>query len=107
MSKVSVLNIYAKIFLKLPETIDYVSFFLILTIWLMYSLSFLLLGEIGLKLPKDPLCSLVSYYICVLSKQWGVFGAFFAEKNASSCEENGSEENNKSETKQHTCEGSV
>lgn len=49
MSKVSVLNIYAKIFLKLPETIDYVSFFfLILAIWLMYSLSFLILGEIGL-----------------------------------------------------------
>lgn len=70
MSKVSVLNIYAKIFLKLPETIDYVSFFfLILAIWLMYSLSFLRLGEIGLKLPKDPLYSLVSYYICVLSKQ--------------------------------------
>lgn len=81
MSKVSVLNIYAKIFLKLPETIDYVSFvFLILAIWLMYSLSFLLLGEIGLKLPKDPLCSLVSYYICVLSKQWGVFGAFLLKK---------------------------
>lgn len=35
------------------------------------------------------------------------FRSFFAEKNASSCEENGSEENNKSETKQHTCEGSV
>lgn len=55
-------------------------FFLILAIWLMYSLSFLLLGEIGLKLPKDPLCSLVSYYICVLSKQWGVFGAFLLKK---------------------------
>lgn len=68
----------------------------------MYSLSFLLLGEIGLKLPKDPLCSLVSY-ICVLRGFW----SFFAEKNTSSCEENGSEENNKSETKQHTCEGSV
>lgn len=46
----------------------------------MYSLSFLILGEIGLKLPKDPLCSLVSYYICVLSKQWGVFGAFLLKK---------------------------
>lgn len=107
MSKVSVLNIYAKIFLKLPETIDYVSFFFnpghLVNV---FTLLFDLRGNRSLAAKRSIMFTGKLLYLCSEQTVRG-FRSFFAEKNASSCEENGSEENNKSETKQHTCEGSV
>lgn len=71
-----------------------------------FTLLFDLRGNRSLAAKRSIMFTGKLLYLCSEQTVRG-FRSFFAEKNASSCEENGSEENNKSETKQHTCEGSV